>query len=114
VVSFLHRYVAGLDLPEDPIRDGTAYRRFRVRPRPGGGITWAHAAHESPYGRIEVRWSLEGERFELHVTVPPGTTADVTMPDGATRLLGPGTHKLIPSGVPQPPEGDRILRITPP
>ena len=47
VVSFLHRYVAGLRTLLEP-----AYRRFRVRPRPGGGVTSASAAHESPYGRI--------------------------------------------------------------
>jgi alpha-L-rhamnosidase len=48
VVSFLHRYVAGLDLPADPAEPGPAYRRFRVRPRPGGTLTWAAASHESP------------------------------------------------------------------
>jgi alpha-L-rhamnosidase len=105
VASFLHGYVAGLDLPAwparttgqaqpDPAGYAPAYRRFRVRPRPGGGITWAEAAHESPYGRIEVRWSLGGGRFGLQVTVPPGTTAEVTMPDGSPAILGPGSHAL--------------------
>ena len=37
VISFLHRYVAGIQ----PIDDEVAYRRFRIAPRPGGGITWA-------------------------------------------------------------------------
>jgi alpha-L-rhamnosidase len=86
VVSFLHRYVAGLELTEP------AYRRFRVRPRAGSGITWARAAHESPYGRIEVQWSVDGGRMDLAVTVPPGTTAEVTVPGGWTRILGPGEH----------------------
>jgi alpha-L-rhamnosidase len=94
VVSFLHRFVAGLDLSADP-SDGPAYRRFRVRPRPGGGITWAHAAHESPYGRIEVRWSQEDHRLNLSVTVPAGTTAEVVLPDGTSRDLGPGTHEVV-------------------
>jgi alpha-L-rhamnosidase len=94
VVSFLHRSVAGLDLPTDPSFAWPAYRRFRVRPRPGGGITWAHARHESPYGTIDVRWSLAGGAFDLRVTVPPGTTAEVTLPDGAERILDPGTHTV--------------------
>ncbi len=51
VVSFLHRYVAGIRLLEDS--GGAAYRQFRVEPSPGGGITWAQAEHDSPYGRIE-------------------------------------------------------------
>ena len=51
VVSFLHRYVAGIQL-----LDGEpAYRHFRVAPvAPGGGLTWAEAVHDSPYGRIEI------------------------------------------------------------
>jgi alpha-L-rhamnosidase len=85
VASFLHRYVAGLRLGEP------AYRHFRVHPHPGGGLTWAEAAHESPYGRIEVRWELT-DGFVLHLTVPPGCTAEAILPDGTTRNLGPGRH----------------------
>lgn len=85
VASFLHRYVAGLRLGEP------AYRHFRVRPHPGGGITWAEAAHESPYGRIEVRWDLNAE-FVLKLTVPPGCTAEAILPDGTAHRLGPGRH----------------------
>ncbi len=89
VVSFLHRYVAGLGAPTEP-----AYRRFPIRPRPGGGLTWAQAAHDSPYGRIEVRWSATGNHVDLSVSVPPGTTADVTLPDGSLHVLAPGEHHI--------------------
>ena len=44
VATFLHRYVAGLR-PASP-----GYRQFEVRPRPGGGITWASARHHGPFG----------------------------------------------------------------
>ena len=38
----------------DPARDGQpGYRRFRVAPAPGGGLTWAQAIHDSAYGPIE-------------------------------------------------------------
>ena len=88
VVSFLHEYVAGLS-PAEP-----AYRRFRVRPRPGGGITWANAVHESPYGRIEVRWSLRDDRFDLSVSVPPGTSCEAELPGGTRHNLAPGEHHV--------------------
>jgi alpha-L-rhamnosidase len=88
VVSFLHRYVAGIEL----LDDAPAYRRFRVRPRPGGGLTWVEAAHESPYGRIEVSWRRDGDEIEVRADVPPGTTAEVVLPDGRTEHVGPGTH----------------------
>jgi alpha-L-rhamnosidase len=88
VVSFLHRYTAGIE-PLEP-----AYRRFRVRPRPGGGLTRAEAAHESPYGRIGSSWQLAGDRFSLTVVVPAGTEAEVVLPDGTTTTAGPGRHEF--------------------
>ena len=88
VISFLHRHVAGIEL----LDDGPAYRRFRVRPQPGGGLTWAEAAHESPYGRIAVSWRLADDRIDLEVTVPPGTSAEIVLPDGTIQNAGPGHH----------------------
>jgi alpha-L-rhamnosidase len=98
VVSFLHRYTAGIELLQP------AYRRFRVRPRPGGGLTRAGAAHESPYGRIESAWHRNGDRFPLRVVVPAGTEAVVVMPDGSTATAGPGEHSYTCT---YPPEDGR-------
>lgn len=87
VIGFLHRYVAGLR----SLDEGPGYRRFRVEPRPGGGLTWAEVTHESPYGPIEVGWRVHGDVVRLRVVVPPGTTADVVLPDGRLADVGPGT-----------------------
>jgi alpha-L-rhamnosidase len=86
VISFLHTRVAGIQLPGD----GPGYRRFAIRPRPGGGINWAEAVHDSPYGRIESSWRVEGGRFQLHAVVPSGTIARVELPDGRFMDVGPG------------------------
>lgn len=88
VISFLHRYVAGLR------RTAPTWRRFRVAPRPGGGITSASTHHVSPHGRIEVAWTLSGGVLTLDVTVPPGCSADVVLPDGTERETGPGAHRF--------------------
>ena len=88
VISFLHRHVAGIQLVED----APAYRRFRVAPRPGGGLSWAEAILDSPYGRIESSWRLADEDFKLTVSVPPGTEADVVLPGtDEMKRQGPGT-----------------------
>jgi alpha-L-rhamnosidase len=87
VIGFLHRYTAGLRT----VDDGPGYRRFLVEPRPGGGLSWAEAVHDSPYGRIEVSWRITGETFKLRVVVPSGTSADVVLPDGQRSRIGPGT-----------------------
>ena len=90
VVSFLHRYTAGIRL----LDEHPGYRHFRIAPRPGGGITWASARHDCPFGEIESSWRLTGASFELSVRVPPGTTAEVVLPDGSTTRCGPGSTTL--------------------
>ena len=47
--------------------------------------------HDSPYGRIESAWPKDGASFGLTVTAPPGTVAEVVLPDGSFREQGPGT-----------------------
>ena len=88
VIGFLHRYVAGLQLV-DP-----GWTRFRIAPRPGGGVTHAHTHHDAPPGRIDVSWRLEDGVGQIDVTVPHGTTADIHLPDGTTDVLEPGSHRL--------------------
>jgi alpha-L-rhamnosidase len=87
VASFLHTHVAGIRLH----RDAPAYRRFRIAPVPGGSLTWAKASLDSPCGRVESSWRVrEGGRFELDVIVPPGTSAEVSLPDAQFQSIGPG------------------------
>ncbi len=91
VISFLHRYVAGIQLLDDT----PAYSRFRVAPRPGGGLTWASAVHEAPYGRIESSWSTGPEGTTFTVAVPPNTEAIVSLPDGREVEVGPGRATFV-------------------
>jgi alpha-L-rhamnosidase len=88
VISFLHRYVAGLQRVEP------TWTRFRVRPGPGGGITSASTEHATPHGRAAVSWRLEDEQLDVEVTVPEGCTAEVLLPDGRELELLNGTHSL--------------------
>jgi alpha-L-rhamnosidase len=87
VISFLHRYVAGIrSLEPHP-----GYRRFRIQPEPDPRIEWAQATHESPYGLIESAWTREDQQLRVSVTVPPGTSAEVHLPDGSRHEQSPGT-----------------------
>ncbi len=86
VADWLHRAVAGL-APAAP-----GYREILFRPRPGGGLTSASAAHESPYGRVSIAWRVRDDQLEVSVEVPTGTTAVLDLPGQPPRPLGPGTH----------------------
>lgn len=88
IADWLHRTVAGL-APAAP-----GYRRLLVRPRPGGGLTWAKAAHETPYGRAEAGWRIAGTSLLVEVLVPPGVTALVDLPSREPAEVGPGRHRF--------------------
>jgi alpha-L-rhamnosidase len=88
VGDWLYRRVAGIE----PLEGG--YRRFRVAPLLGGGITSADGAVLTPYGRARASWTLEEDRFSLHVDVPVSTSCVVELPNGGTVELESGSHDL--------------------
>ncbi|OHV27093.1 alpha-L-rhamnosidase [Parafrankia soli] len=91
IADWLHRVVGGLE----PVEPG--YRRMRIAPRPGGGLTHARLTHDTPYGRVRVAWRQEPDsRVAIDVDVPPGATADVVLPGHPDDLIvqaGPGSHR---------------------
>jgi alpha-L-rhamnosidase len=91
VATWLHRTVAGL-APAAP-----GYRRIRIAPQPGGGLTRASASHDTPLGRAQSTWELRADgEFVLEVTVPEGATAEVLLPghpEGTVAEVGAGDHR---------------------
>jgi alpha-L-rhamnosidase len=78
VGDWLYRVAAGLD--SDP--DAPGYKRLIVRPRPGGGLSWAKVEYRTLYGASSVEWRRETGRMTLEVRVPHNTTARIML-DGA-------------------------------
>ena len=89
VADWLHRTVAGL-APAAP-----GYRRIRICPVPGGGLTWARARHRTPYGPAECSWRIEDGSITVEVEIPPNTSAEVHLPGqpGDPLLVGSGRHR---------------------
>lgn len=89
VGEWLYRCVAGIEL--DPEISG--FKRFVIRPYPGGGLEQAGAEYRSVHGLIRSRWRREGQKLTLEVTIPANTTALVCIPSD------PGTS-VLESGMP--------------
>ena len=87
VGEWLYGGVAGIAQAPDSV----AYRELVIRPLPGE-LTWARASYESVRGRIAVSWERGGGDFHLAVTVPPGASATVHLPDGQTHQVPSGDH----------------------
>jgi alpha-L-rhamnosidase len=64
----------------EPDEAGPGYRRFSIRPRPGGGLEWARGSYDSIRGRIAVEWRIDGGDLRLDCTVPANATAMVAVP----------------------------------
>jgi alpha-L-rhamnosidase len=100
VANWLHKNVGGIS-PQTP-----GWQTIRVRPLPGGTITSAKVAYESPYGRIECSWKISemNDTFSMTLIVPPNSKAVVILPsdwketqqDGEEKssLIGSGRHQF--------------------
>jgi len=75
VGDWMYQNIGGIDV--DPAAPG--YRRSRVAPRPGAGLTTATASLETVYGTLSSSWKLDRQRFVLDVVVPGNTSAEVTL-----------------------------------
>ena len=73
---WLYSTVAGLDL--DPQQPG--YKHIIIRPRPGGGLTYAKASLKTMYGPVHCGWQVSDERIEIQVVIPPNSLATVRLP----------------------------------
>jgi alpha-L-rhamnosidase len=114
VGDWLHRTVAGL-APAD-----AAYRRILVAPRPGGGLSYARAIHETPYGRAKVAWHRAESKLVVFVDVPPGSTALVHLPDPGWQDVeaAAGSHRFEcpfrdPADDPRRPAPPQLLGLPP-
>jgi alpha-L-rhamnosidase len=91
VADWMHRTIGGLT-PTEP-----GYRRMEIHPRPGGGLTHAHARHITPYGLAESSWKIENGKFDLNIIIPVNTSALVILPDGEQSEVGSGKwHWSVP------------------
>lgn len=76
VSEWMYRTILGINLDEE----ATAFKKFTVRPRPGGGLTWAKGSYGSIRGPIESSWKTEAGTIAMNVTIPANTTATVYVP----------------------------------
>jgi alpha-L-rhamnosidase len=78
--------VAGIGVdPADP-----GFHHIVIHPQPGGGLTSAQGTFDSIHGKVSTNWTLQGETFTLHVTVPINTTATVELPSKDAKSMQEG------------------------
>jgi alpha-L-rhamnosidase len=72
--DWLFRTVAGINQLEP------GFKKFSIRPEPGGALVFARAKYESVYGTIRSEWRINDDATVMQVEVPANTTAVVHLP----------------------------------
>jgi alpha-L-rhamnosidase len=80
--DWMYRVVAGIDTDES----GPGYRRIKIQPHIGGGLTNASASLQTYYGTVSSGWKKEGNQLIWEVEIPANTTAVLYIP-----AKGPGS-----------------------
>ncbi|MEW6744733.1 MAG: glycoside hydrolase family 78 protein [Planctomycetota bacterium] len=110
VGEWIYRTILGIN----PDESHPAYEHIIIHPRPGGELTWARGSYHSIRGEIGVDWRLEDGKLVLLVTIPPNTTATVSIPtrDPATVTEG-GRPVAECEGITasEPADGAAVYRV---
>jgi alpha-L-rhamnosidase len=61
VGEWMYKTIGGLQLIEP------GYKKFRVSPDYGCGLSHAHVSEKTPYGAIDISWEKTGRQLYLHV-----------------------------------------------
>lgn len=90
IMEWFYEGLAGISQAENSV----GYKNIVIRPQVVGDITHAEASFQSPYGEIRSAWKRTGSDFELKVTVPPNTMAEIYLP-GATKAVKTGSGNYV-------------------
>lgn len=88
VGDWLYRRIVGIE----PLEGG--YRKFRVAPMPGGGLTNACGKVQTPFGIVAVGWKVQDGYFQITVQVPVSAECMLVLPDGTEHLLHSGEYRF--------------------
>ncbi|MEU6040739.1 family 78 glycoside hydrolase catalytic domain [Actinomadura sp. NPDC047616] len=105
IEEWFHSGVAGIRAASG----ATAYDKLVFQPKPVGDLRYAHGSYTTPYGVARSSWTKSTQGFQLKITVPASTTAEVWVPTSgrpgptparATFLRTDGKHAVysVPSG----------------
>ena len=85
--DWMYRVITGIDTYEE----GAGYKQIKIKPHPGGNLTYANADYETLYGKVSCHWKKENGHLTMDVEIPANTTAKIYIPSA-------NSEKIMESG----------------
>ena len=99
IAACMYKYLGGI--APDAAEPG--FEHIAMCPAIDCGLQWVRCSHESPYGPVVSHWERDGSRARLHIEIPGGSRATLSLPAGWSAgegplELAPGVHELVAEG----------------
>jgi hypothetical protein len=89
------------------------FRTVAIHPIPSG-LEWARGVVPTPHGKLEVSWQRSTHEFHLHVIVPQGVGAEISLPwSGPIQLDGKRVRAAADRTIRVPAGTHDLMRRTP-
>lgn len=87
--EWMMSYIAGIN----SLKPG--YKEIILEPHIGGNLEYAGAWHDTPYGKVSLKWHKQCGRVKYTVEIPANTTAKAVFPGADEMQLGSGRYEFI-------------------
>ena len=94
VCDWIYCQVAGITVTDE----GAGYREFTLTPHPCKELGFVNCALDTAMGKIVSNWYYKGDDVYYDFTVPHGSTAHLTLPDGTKASLTGGKYMYTAKG----------------
>ena len=100
ILGWMYNDLAGIR----PDWQAPGFRTILIKPHPVKALPWVQAEHVSQFGLIKSAWRWLGKKLAVKVTVPPASSAFIT-------LAGAGNEIIQCNGKPLASGIDGVLDI---
>ena len=74
--DWMYREISGIDTYEE----GAGYKQIKIKPHPGGNLTYVNADYETLYGKVSCHWKKENGHLTMDVEIPANTSSKIYIP----------------------------------
>ncbi len=90
VSEWFYKVLAGIK----PAEDAVGFNKIIIEPAIVPDLTWVKGCYDSIRGPVVSEWAVKGKRLEMHVVIPPNTSALVSIPTYQLKEIQEGNRDV--------------------